>query len=100
MFSSRLAPSRLVHHCRRFFSKEASDKEAREKMHAKLQQFREPESTPQTVWRQIQDNPERKRRYNAALWNMAASFLLVLTAAQSWRASVYQRRAEEAKTED
>jgi len=54
-------------------------------------------SAPKGVAAQIFQNPDRKARYSQALWNMAASFLLMMMAAQTLKSANERRKSEKEK---
>lgn len=53
---------------------------------------------PRGVMAQIHADPLKKTRYNQALWNTAASFLLMIFAAQTLKSSKDKQKAQEAMT--
>ena len=98
----------------RLFSKESSSSSAKD-LHSQVSQtLRTPSSSttttttasssssspsplldpnaPRGVAQQIFRNPDRRARYNQALWNATAAFMLMLMAAQSLKASRERRR--------
>ena len=83
---------------RRAQSSSKESQQAREDMYHQLKNTLE-KPRPSAVMDQIRNNPERKARYTQSLWNMAASFMLILTAAQGVRASYFRKAAIEKQEE-